>query len=954
MRKRETSRLLKKILVSVLAAAMLVTAPGMSSVNVKAADSDVVEIPDEKFKARLNRELKVSDETADITKGQLATIKQLINLDSTITNIQGIEYCVNLERFGTFIAPGLTDLTPIQNLTKLREIRLYDSGVADLSPLEKLTNLTELDVEDSNNISDISVVAKLPNLAYLNISKTGVADLSPIKDLTNLEGVDIASCKNVTDISALENLTKLTELNMSGCSNVTDVSALGNLRNLTYLNMGSCSKVADVSALGTLVNLETLYLNYVKAADISALQYLTKLKKLDLYSCAGVTDLSPLSGLTSLEDLELEHTGLADVAPADRRGTINALSTLENMKQFSWSFADVTDEEAAIIFKNMDQLEYASLGFNKFTDASFLLPSKETLKELTLAGNHELEDTEAIAQLKKLKTVGVDNTKITDFSFVSELPNMTNDSIRFNEWEEDLRSRTNTYTKLNVFVENGSNQVTYSNCIRNEKGELVAPDAEDIVAYDASTGKITVEMSKYHDANVDHTFGMVTQKGYKIYVVHTTTIYDRTIDIKTQPQDKEVEENSSYTLSVSAETRNASDSKGLRYQWYKDGTVIAGATSSSYKIDSMSEAEVGNYHVVVSNEWGSVTSEAASVSVKEVEETPLVITKQPTNITLDEGATGSISVVATGDGLTYQWYKDGNAIAGATSAALNLASVTTEDAGNYKVVVTDTYGKSVTSNTVAVTVNERAELTIVNHPADEVLNEGESTTLSVYAEGEAPLTYQWYKDGVAIEGATEASFSLSNVTAEDAGSYKVVVTDAYGETAESNAATITVNVRTPLAITKQPESLTLDEGANGSLAVEATGDEVTYQWYKDSTAIEGATGATLSFAGVTAEDVGTYKVAVTDKYGASVTSEEAKVTVAEKEEPENPDPVDPEKPDPEDPEKPEEVEKPNKPEPEKPSETPETGDTSSTMLYVVIMGCAVLAAVAAMRKRRTN
>ena len=70
------------------------------------------------------------------------------------------------------------------------------------------------------------------------------------------------------------------------------------------------------------------------------------------------------------------------------------------------------------------------------------------------------------------------------------------------------------------------------------------------------------------------------------------------------------------------------------------------------------------------------------------------------------GQTMTLTVAATG-GLTpygYQWYKNGNAIAGATDATYTKASTTTADSGTYKVVVQDGYGNIISDSTV-VTVS---------------------------------------------------------------------------------------------------------------------------------------------------------------------------------------------------------------------------------------------------------
>lgn len=81
------------------------------------------------------------------------------------------------------------------------------------------------------------------------------------------------------------------------------------------------------------------------------------------------------------------------------------------------------------------------------------------------------------------------------------------------------------------------------------------------------------------------------------------------------------------------------------------------------------------------------------------------ITTQPVSQTVSAGSSTSFSVVASGGGiLTYQWYKDSNAISGATSAAYALSSVGSTDAGSYYVIVSNSAG-SATSSTATLTVS---------------------------------------------------------------------------------------------------------------------------------------------------------------------------------------------------------------------------------------------------------
>ena len=69
----------------------------------------------------------------------------------------------------------------------------------------------------------------------------------------------------------------------------------------------------------------------------------------------------------------------------------------------------------------------------------------------------------------------------------------------------------------------------------------------------------------------------------------------------------------------------------------------------------------------------------------------VAITQQPEATRLCDGTDAHFEVTATGDGLTYQWYKDaatsGNEISGATSATLDISNISATDAGDYFVVV---------------------------------------------------------------------------------------------------------------------------------------------------------------------------------------------------------------------------------------------------------------------------
>lgn len=247
--------------------------------------------------------------------------------------------------------------------------------------------------------------------------------------------------------------------------------------------------------------------------------------------------------------------------------------------------------------------------------------------------------------------------------------------------------------------------------------------------------------------------------------------------ITTQPVSQTVTIGSALNLSV-----QASGTGPLQYQWFRDGVAAAGGTGSTLQVASAQLSDAGSYYAVVSNAGGTATSATATVSVNG--NTLPVITTQPQSQTIAVGASTSLSVVATGSGLKYQWYRKGSLMASATSAVLQIASATTTDAGNYSVTVSNSAGK-VTSATAKLSVLTPPSIT--TQPASRTVKAGSRTTFSVRAAGSSPLSYQWYRNGVAISGATSASYSISSVKTNHVGTYKVLVRNPVGSVTSADA-----------------------------------------------------------------------------------------------------------------------------------------------------------------------
>ncbi len=184
-----------------------------------------------------------------------------------------------------------------------------------------------------------------------------------------------------------------------------------------------------------------------------------------------------------------------------------------------------------------------------------------------------------------------------------------------------------------------------------------------------------------------------------------------------------------------------------------------------------------------------------------------VIGGQPANQTVCVGSNAVFSVTATvpaGNPLTYQWQAwNGSAwvnIAGATNATLTLNGVTfSMNTNSYRVILSGLCSV-VTSAFATLYVNQLPTVTILASGPTALLPTQSVTLTAVVIPGGG--SYQWFKNGVAIAGATGAS--LAGLTVDGIGSYTVRYTDLNGCVATSAAMVISGQVSDGLWIYPNP------------------------------------------------------------------------------------------------------------------------------------------------------
>jgi hypothetical protein len=334
----------------------------------------------------------------------------------------------------------------------------------------------------------------------------------------------------------------------------------------------------------------------------------------------------------------------------------------------------------------------------------------------------------------------------------------------------------------------------------------------------------------------------------------------------------------------------------LSYQWKSDGVDISGATASSYALTSNEAHTTITLDVTADDNFGGTTGAFTTAGVGVSNSAPVNSVLPVISGTATVGGTLTTTLGTWSDADTdslsfsYQWRADGIDIAGAISASYTLTSSEAHASITVVVTASDGNGGSTpatsagTAMTNAAPVNTGLPVISGTAVVGSALNASNGTWSD--ADGDSlSYSYQWRANGIAIAGATNASYTLTSGEAHSTISVVVTASDGNGgstpATSTGTAVTNTAPVNTSLPTLSGTAAVgsalsTTDGGWN-----DADGDSLSYsyQWRADGIDIAGATNAGYTLTSGEAHATITVVVTANDGNGGSTPATSAGTTV---------------------------------------------------------------------------
>lgn len=278
----------------------------------------------------------------------------------------------------------------------------------------------------------------------------------------------------------------------------------------------------------------------------------------------------------------------------------------------------------------------------------------------------------------------------------------------------------------------------------------------------------------------------------------------------------------SFTVSVTGTTP-------FSYSWYNDSdpSEKIGSSSTLTFNNLLMSQNNSSYYCIISNSIGNTKSRSCSLTVLKK---PGITKDLKDTVTVTESHPCTLSIVASGDSLSYLWIKNGNDTLDYTSSQLIIDAVSGADSGNYKCII---------SNIAGIEESEAAFLRVlippkfISVPDSVVVLDGDTAKFNITVIGTTPLSYEWIKNGT-ISAGSSAQLVIPVATLADNGSFYYCKVTNLVKTDSTGMIYLAVNPAPPV-IDSQPTSDTVIENQSAIFKIKAHGTaDLRYAWYSIS------------------------------------------------------------------------------------------------------------------------
>lgn len=307
------------------------------------------------------------------------------------------------------------------------------------------------------------------------------------------------------------------------------------------------------------------------------------------------------------------------------------------------------------------------------------------------------------------------------------------------------------------------------------------------------------------------------------------------------------------------------------YQWFKNGVLIPGKTTTTLALVNMSESDAGEYFLRASNAFG--ISDSVRIQINQIP--PPAFTNTFEDLVLIYGTHYNlIAEVEDERGTSFQWFKNGEKVINAINSPHDLY-VFDEAPGEWHVVATNPSG-SIESPHFQITTYGFTQTFFLG-----AFSIGETATITAPIQFRESSRYQWYyaqspsKPFTLLTGETDRVLSIENIQGSDEGYYYMNVTETTsGSTKNSDTYLLTIKWPIFYKQTYPEEIPKINLGESIRISTTFEGHYITfrYQWYFNNEAIEGETNESIYINFLSQNTAGNYHVVATDRHNFTAES----------------------------------------------------------------------------------